>query len=484
MFNRPRKGEHDSCGPRDVGHGRAGRGKRSNNHQTAQIRLYVLDPSPDRGREGQGDCGYSGRGHHYLPGDPSTAEPTTPGDTTHNLKHSGETYAPYGNTGGPHPLAGSGREYTVGVYVAPIADNILLGLNFMKRYGASIVLDKSQMILQGQVIPMQLEKKEEPNPNLAPCIAKVAVSQYTVIPPHSVARVKCELDKSMPQCIVEPLEDGQVPVVRTLHQEGGTLKVCVLNVTGQNITLKRRMHVANAEAVWEILPGPGPAVVARAVGRVPSETQVKLPPHMMTMVQDVEETLTSEQASQLTHLLWNFQDIFAASEFDLGSFKEVSHRIDSGNARPVKQKIRRTPACFAQEEKGHLQRMLDIQLSVFEWASTPVQVRKCDASVRWCVDYRELNSRTIKDVYPLLLVDECLDALAGNEWFSKLDANSAYYQINIAEEDRKKTAFITKYGLFEFRKMAFGLCNAPATYARVMNLVLRELNWETASILG
>ncbi|XP_069187217.1 uncharacterized protein [Procambarus clarkii] len=306
---------------------------------------------------------------------------------------------------GPIPLLVVGREYTVGVYVAPIADDMLLGLDFMKRYGVSIVLDKSQMILQGQVTPMKLETKDEPNPNLAPCIAKVAVSQYTVIPPHSVARVKCEMDKSMPQCIVEPLEDGQVPVVHTLHQDGGILKVCVLNVTGQNITLKRRMHVANAEAVWEILPGPGPAVAARVVGRVPSETQVKLPAHMMTMVQDVEETLTAEQASQLTHLLWTFQDIFAASEFDLGSFKEVSHRIDT--------------------------------------------------------------------------VDECLDTLAGNEWFSKLDANSAYYQINIAEEDRKKTAFITKYGLFEFKKMAFGLCNAPATYARVMNLVLREVNWET-----
>ncbi|XP_069189857.1 uncharacterized protein [Procambarus clarkii] len=90
-----------------------------------------------------------------------------------------------------------------------------------------------------------------------------------------------------------------------------------------------------------------------------------------------------------------------------------------------------------QEEKRHLQRMLDagiIQPSVSEWASAPVLVKKRDAF---------------------------------------------HNQINIAEEDRKKTAFITKYRLFEFKKMAFGLCNVPATYARVMNLVLRELNWET-----
>jgi hypothetical protein len=94
------------------------------------------------------------------------------------------------------------------------------------------------------------------------------------------------------------------------------------------------------------------------------------------------------------------------------------------------------------------------------------------------VDYRALNALTIKDVLPLPLVDECLDTLAGNVWYSKLDANSAYWQVKIKPEDCSKTAFITKYGLFEVTRMAFGLCNSPATYARVINLVLRVLNWK------
>jgi hypothetical protein len=94
------------------------------------------------------------------------------------------------------------------------------------------------------------------------------------------------------------------------------------------------------------------------------------------------------------------------------------------------------------------------------------------------VDYRALNALTLKDVFPLPLVDECLDILAGNVWYSKLDANSAYWQLKIKPEDYSKTAFITKYmyGLFEFARMAFGLCNSPATYTRVINLVLRGLN--------
>ncbi len=142
--------------------------------------------------------------------------------------------------------------------------------------------------------------------------------------------------------------------------------------------------------------------------------------------------------------------------------------------------MRRTPVCFIDEEKATLDKMLQakvIQPSVSEWAAAPVLIRKRDGQVRWCLDYRALNKVTSKDLFPLPLIEECLDTLAGNRWFSKLDANSAYWQIPVVKSDQKKTAFITKYGMFEFVKMSFGLCNAPATYCRVMDLVLRGLQW-------
>jgi hypothetical protein len=178
--------------------------------------------------------------------------------------------------------------------------------------------------------------------------------------------------------------------------------------------------------------------------------------------------------------LCEFEDVFAKSEFDLGKFNAIQHGIDTESNRPVKQRIRRTPLGFAGEET-QLKKMLGmgvIRPSVYEWASAPVLIRKRCGSVRWCVDYRALNALTTKDVFPLPLVDECLDTLARNVWYSKLDANSAYWQVKIKPEDCSKTAFITKYGLFEFARMVFGLCNSPATYARVINLVLRGLNWK------
>lgn len=81
-------------------------------------------------------------------------------------------------------------------------------------------------------------------------------------------------------------------------------------------------------------------------------------------------------------------------------------------------------------------------------------------------------------MFPLPIIDECIDLLIGNTWFSKLDANSAYFQVKVKEADKDKTAFITKYGTFQFLKMPFGLCNAPSTFSRVMNLVLKGLNWK------
>jgi hypothetical protein len=77
----------------------------------------------------------------------------------------------------------------------------------------------------------------------------------------------------------------------------------------------------------------------------------------------------------------------------------------------------------------------------------------------------------------LPIIDECIDSLIGNTWFSKLDANSAYFQVKVNEADKSKTAFITKYGTYQFVKIPFGLCNAPSTFSRVMNLVLKGLNW-------
>ncbi|GFW36446.1 retrovirus-related Pol polyprotein from transposon 297 [Trichonephila clavipes] len=116
------------------------------------------------------------------------------------------------------------------------------------------------------------------------------------------------------------------------------------------------------------------------------------------------------------------------------------------------------------------------------WASPIVLVRKKDGSTRFCVDYRKLNDVTKKDSYPLPRIDDTLINLSGHKWFSTLDLKSGYWQVEIHPEDREKTAFTSGQGLWQFKVMPFGLCNAPATFERLMETVLKGLTFEACLI--
>ena len=116
------------------------------------------------------------------------------------------------------------------------------------------------------------------------------------------------------------------------------------------------------------------------------------------------------------------------------------------------------------------------------WSSPIVTVKKKDGSWRFCVDYRKLNSVTHQGAYPLPRIDATLDSLAGATYFTTLDLASGYWQVEVEEQDKEKTAFSTPKGHFEFNVMPFGLTNAPATFQRLMECVLAGLTQEQCLI--
>ena len=111
------------------------------------------------------------------------------------------------------------------------------------------------------------------------------------------------------------------------------------------------------------------------------------------------------------------------------------------------------------------------------WPSPVVLVTKKDGTMRFCVDYSRLNALTTKDAYPVPRFDDSLRLLGNEQWFSTMDLASGYWQVAMSPEAKRKAAFVTNEGLFQFRVMPFGLCNAPATSERLMDRVLCGMRW-------
>jgi hypothetical protein len=127
-----------------------------------------------------------------------------------------------------------------------------------------------------------------------------------------------------------------------------------------------------------------------------------------------------------------------------------------------------------KKQLEELQRIGFIRPSSSPWGAPVLFVKKKDGSMRLCVDYRALNEVTIKNKYPLPRIDDLFDQLKGAKYFSKIDLRSGYFQLKIRESDIPKTAFVTRYGLFEFTVMSFGLTNAPAYFMNLINKVFMD----------
>ena len=187
---------------------------------------------------------------------------------------------------------------------------------------------------------------------------------------------------------------------------------------------------------------------------------------------------TADQHHKLVSVLCKYSDVVAHDDGDVGLTTVLSHEIQTGDARPIRQGPRRLAPVKNEIVSQQISSMLAndiIEPSVSPWASPIVLVRKTDGTYRFCVDYRRLNGVTHQDAFPLPRIDDTLDNLGGACYFSTLDLQSGYWQVPVKSSDCEKTAFVTSSGLYQFKRMPFGLTNAPATFQRLMNAVLRGL---------
>lgn len=373
--------------------------------------------------------------------------------------------------------------------IETIAYDVILGRDFLECYKARIDLNDHVLELHCDVPTQESFAFSHMPIHREPHICSIHAKSSFIIPPHSEVLVPGELGE---QCqpgetgLVHPRDElphrynimGAAQIVHTW--EGNSVLVRLLNPTDQPIKIFRRTRLGKYTpvdptiATYDLLQSD---LEAESTRDIPTalDKEPRTPLNVNT------ENLNTNQKTSLDALLTEYDDIFAYTPEQLGRSSIVQHRIDTGDHPPIRLRSYRTSPTNREEIDKQINEMLEngvISPSVSPWAAPVVLVKKSDGSMRFCIDYRKINTITRKDSHPLPRITEALDALGGAKWFSTLDLRSGYWQIEMSKDSKEKTAFITHNGLYEFNVLPFGLCNSPATFQRLMTHALRGLEWD------
>ena len=259
---------------------------------------------------------------------------------------------------------------------------------------------------------------------------------------------------------------------QTFHVINNLSEPCILGIdfiTNNCIkldSLTRRITYVNNENKYHV------------IGRIEQLGLEPIPPSLVRQPETVikiENSDCEQFRGVIQDLLKKNKDIIAEKTAELGKANGTKHRIVT-EGPPIFSPPRRIARSLQKTIQENVEEMLlhnIIRPSTSPYSSPVVLVPKKTGEKRFCIDYRRLNSITVKNKYPLPRIDETIDYLHGAKFFSTLDLFSGYWQIEIEESDKQKTAFTTDDGHFEFNRMPFGLTNAPATFQRLINNVLR-----------
>jgi len=383
----------------------------------------------------------------------------------------------------PVPFTIGNKIYTVFALVADgLTYDVIIGKDFLQQFDAIINFKDST-----------LQLTQPPNHSTFDSVqTKPSVNNATVHVLYTL-ELPARSETIIPG-LVEGSLSGTIGILEPLRLLADKLNICgasslvtlssnqivpvqLLNPTTQPITLYRHAVLGNFIPLDE-------HTVNSISDCESSEPSRDAPTKPRDIKVDLSQSdLNTVQQSQLHALLAEFSDIFAHSNYELGRTDLVKHPIEIGDTLPIRSRPYRVSNKQREVIDTHVKDMLDrkiISHSVSPWASPVVLVPKPDGSTRFCVDYRKLNAVTKKDSFPLPRIDQSIDSMGGSQYFSTMDLLSGYWQIGMAEGSKERTAFITYGGLYHFNVLPFGLTNAPATFQRLMESILRGLNHDIA----
>lgn len=350
----------------------------------------------------------------------------------------------------------------------------ILGADFLQMYGGIINYGQNTLTLGRLKVKLHTNERE--------ICCRVALSNTVTIPPKSELITDGTLTTPF-------LGHGLVETSKGFLEKDPEILVARALIAPQNYRIPLRLINLSDEA--KIVTS------TTKVGKICKVTEVlddplgkdeALDPLLQELYERSIEGLSGEQAEKVKQLLMQNHSAFMKKDGRLGRTKVVTHQIDTGNARPIKQRPYRIPFHKRQEVQRQIDSMLEeglISPSKSPWSSPIILVAKKEpGEFRLCVDYRKVNKcNTRQDAYSLPLINESLESMAGAVYFSNLDLCQGYHQVEVDPKDREITAFDPGFGgIYEYNVLPFGLNTAPSTFQRLMELVLAGLHWKTVLI--
>lgn len=364
--------------------------------------------------------------------------------------------------------------------VADVASEILLGMDFFRKHNC--VLDFAAFKLQiGDVEVSCCDSGGKP------LVAHVQNKRKVVIPAMTEMMVEAALNQ-------EPAEN--TGVVEQKHSIPGLMVASTLHdVKDRQLIIRlanptpTAIEVPAGRILGMFLPAEpdgdseSDEEVAVALNRVEMKEGAELPSHLQEAAVTWCKDLKEADVGPVKKLLYKYQDIFSTGDFDIGRTGVVTHSI---RLKPDAQPVRQRPYRHAPVQEEEIERQVSqlkehglITEGHGAWSSPVVLVKKKNGKWRFCVDYRKVNQLTEGDAYPLPRIDDSLDALGGNNYYSTVDMTSSYWQVELDPDARERTAFVTRSGLWEWKVLPFGLMTAPSTFERLVETVMRGLQWKT-----
>ena len=376
-----------------------------------------------------------------------------------------------------------------------LAVPVILGCSFIQRFVQAILPQDNKVVLRyGGAVAIQSRRtpdicvthpsnKERSHPcpwkkKGSSRLNHVRVVTPIVIPPYSEATIQVRCDRGGIRTIL-PSEDlmRKHKVSLTNGVVDALAGACFL-MKMANFS-KREVRLLKGTRVGTLASGPK-FVVCPTLSKGSTSQDGTSPSSAADWLKEVNlDHLDNNVRGKVEALLSKYH---AVCDGRLGTLKGTIHRIETvPGAKPIFQQPYRCGIERRKAEEAEVKRMLQagvITPSNAEWASPVVFVPKPDGSLRFCVDYRKLNKITVRDSYPMPRMDECIDSLGSATVFTTLDCNSGYWQLPVAEEDQDKTTFTCHAGAYKFKRLPFGLRNAPATFQRAMDIILSRVRWK------